>query len=319
MRNANLALVALALGAGCRWEEGLIIENMTGMVVIPREAASRTIDLPGEDPVDITDIKLIGPVYLGLFPGVESGLQKYLHPEMGPVYQDGVPGDTYPYGGTTLGELRFGCLEYLQCRMTSGRFQDWDDIVEWYNRVQPDDPMVDDQGQPVTTGDYLQQICYQKLEITSDYEARIVAAEDVNGDDAIDALDLDFVELSDADAAYLDGLSENDAPIEAGDFAGRFTLWQQEYFQNDEDGTGFSLWGWMDTPGTLNYQYSTCFNGGGYFDGEYNVNYYAGAAYPDLLNTPSKYIAAGDWVTGSAWTYSAVDDEVVLVLDYEVQ
>ena len=112
-------LLSAALLSGCYYDEGLTIENMTGTLVIPREAATRDF-LREDGSVDtVTDVRLIGPVYLGMFAGVEQGIEDYPHPSVGPQFQAGVPGDTYPYGSTTVGDIRYACFEHLTYQ---GRF-----------------------------------------------------------------------------------------------------------------------------------------------------------------------------------------------------
>ena len=305
-----LFLGALAAAAsGCAYEEGLIIENLKGQVRIPVEAATRTF-VTDDGEVTVTDPALIGPVYLGLFPGIEPAnvIEAYPHPEVGPVYLDGIEGNTYPYGGTTIGDFRFGCFEALSCRMVSGRYADWQDIIDWFELI--GDPILDGFGREVDNSELFRQTCFDLLDFTSDAETRITAYEDRNGDGELDEQDLDFV---------LDDAGEY--------FVGEFTIWQQEMFW-DQDAEGctpgadcpaFSLWGWMDAPSTNEFTFSTCDPEQGFRVNIYDADFIAGRAVIDLLNFPGQRISQGDWVSSESFRWDNIYDEPVLTLDFEVQ
>ena len=289
--------------SGCYYDEGLIIENMTGTVVIPREAATRDFVREGGTVETISDVRLIGPVYLGMFAGVEEGIEDYPHPSVGPQYQAGVPGDTYPYGSTTVGDIRYACFEHLTCKVSSGRYLDFDSMVEWFRDVL-EQPIVDNLGNEVTNGDFIRQTCYEYLNVTSDAEVQVTAT-DSNNDGAIDLNDLDFIEGSD------------------GNFYGEFDFWQQEYFedQKSEDGSmkGFSLWGWMDAPSQSSLRFGTCNSADGYTEQTYNNNFFGGQQYDDLINLPANYISDGDWVSTTGYTYESPFDTPELWIDFEVE
>jgi hypothetical protein len=312
MSSSSVSRVLLGLfvllGA-CRYEEGLIISNMQGTVFIPEEAATRTIVNAEGVEETITDVKLIGPVYLGVYPSIlpQDIVAPYPHPEVGPQYLEAIAGNAYPYGGTTIGDLRFACLEFLTCKVSSGRFEEWQDIVDWFADLGL--PIKDASGVEVTTGQYLQQTCFDQLNVTSDAEARLTAYQDVNDDGAINELDLDFVYV----------------PEEHG-FRAPFTLWQQEFFwdlaEEEQTGctpgtdcTGFSLWGWMDAPSTLDYVYSTCDGSFGFPNEIYNNEFNGGAVQPDVLNFPSTYLGSGDAVSSEGFVWNDIYDQPELVLD----
>ena len=296
----GLSLAGALLASGCTYDEGLTIKDLHGKVVLPAEAATRTFFHPDGSSETLTDPRLIGPVYLGLYSEVVDGVQAYPSPAIGPVFQPGVPGDTYPYGGTSLGDIRFPCMESLQCRVVSGRYVDFDGMVDWFTNVL-DDPIVDAYGAEVTNGDYIAQTCFDLMDYTTESEIRLTATKDKNEDGKLDKLDLDFVEQAD------------------GTFAADFTIYQQEYFQNDESGQGFSLWGWMDAPSDKSYRFTTCDPKGGFQQQEYTSNFQGGRPYQDLLNRPSQYISSGDWVSGTPYVYTSVDDaDVTITLDYQV-
>ena len=326
LRSAFVSLPLLALSggvlSGCQYDEGLIIHNMRGKVVVPRAAATRVITDADGNSTEVVDSRNIGPVYVGVFPSVlpANVVDTFPHPEIGPVYLEDVQGDTYPYGGTTIGDLRFACFDGLTCKMVSGRHLDFQSIIDWFSGTL-NQPIVDAQGAEVANGEYFRQTCFDLMEVTSDEEVYITVTEDKNGDEKIDAQDLDFQENAD------------------GDFEAEFILWQQDFFwdQDAEDCTpgtdcpGFSVWAFMDGPSGVNNSFSTCTSDSseGFRVNEYNVDFWGGRAEPDVLNAPGKYIGAGDWVSdahlkGGEWVEGAyrwdnIYDEPVIRIGHEVQ
>ncbi len=306
------ALCALALPVlttGCTWEEGLMIENMSGTVVIPREAATRDLIIDGEI-VETTDIALIGPVYLGLYASVqpENTVQRYPHPEVGPLFGNDnaiTIGDTYPYGGTTVGNFQSACVEDMVCKVISGRFLDFDDMVEWYDLI--GQPILDANEEPFENGELLRQQCLSRFDYTSDEEIRLTVTEDNNEDGEMNILDLDFVERPD------------------GNFEAEFLIWQQEYAENDE-GQGFTLWGFMDTPSTGDATFASCNPNRGFELTDYNENYNLGAAFRTILNRPSEVLESGDWVAGQqpdsedyGYIYQSQDDFPELWINHVIE
>jgi len=301
LRSSSLFIVTAAALTGCTFDEGITIENLHGKVIIPQEAATRTIHHEDGSDETVIDPRLIGPVYLGLYPSVVEGIQSYPAPAEGPVFQAGLPGDTYPYGGTSLGEMKFPCLQSLQCKLVSGRFVDFDAMVSWFNDTL-EQPIIDEKAQQVENGDYIADQCYELLHYTEPAEIGLTATADKNDDGVIDTKDLEFVD---------DG---------NGNFVADFTIYQQEYFENDETGEGFSLWGWMDAPSEVNSKFSTCDSTHGFEEMTYNRDFYSGRPYTDLLNHPSVYIAGGDWVASQPYVFKSADDtDIEITLDFPVQ
>lgn len=297
MRFSLLMASGLVL-AGCSFNEQLPIENLFGTVVLPEGAATRTIVVDGVEDT-VTDVRLIGPVVLGLYPDVSDTIFEYTHPIIGPSFQDGNPGDTFPYGGTTIGDIRFACLQELQCRVSSGRYVDYDEIIDW--QAQVGQPIEDAFGDVVTSGEYLRQVCFDILEASSDDEVRLIATEDRNGDEEINGGDLDFVQRAD------------------GQWEAEFIIWQQEYFEDTDSGDGMTLWGWMDAPSAEVYGFETCQSEFGFQDTEYNINVDGGRQQRDLLNRPSDYIQEGDWVSVEGFQYSSIDDIAEVEIGYQVE
>lgn len=306
-------LAAPSLG-GCVYDEGLLIENLKGTIRLPEAAATRTLVREDGTSETVTDARLIGPVYIGLFTEVygPNVVERYPHPEVGPQFQTNTPGDTYPYGGTTVGDLRFACFEFLTCKLTSGRFVDFDDVIDWFEFIEQ--PLVDEAGTPIESGEYFRQVCYDILNVTSDEEVMITQTVDKNEDGEISVLDLDFVQDDD------------------GSFVADFTIWQQELFwdkNQEEEGDcipgetcrGFEVWAFMDSPSTGSFQFSTCDGTQGFQNGEYNANFFGGRTYPDILNQPAQYISAGDWVATPSDDYEWADPyyQPEILIDYEVQ
>jgi len=306
---ASVMIAGSMFSTGCAYDEDLVIANIQGTVVIPRAAATRTfIDEEGVSS-ELTDVRLIGPVYLGLFPSVlppNSGAS-YSHPEVGPIYKEDVPGDTYPYGGTTVGDLKFGCFEFLTCKIVSGRYVDFDAMASWFADTLQQ-PILDANGAPVTNGEYVRQTCFDLLEVTSDEELLLTATEDRNDDEKINELDLDFYENKD------------------GDFEATFRFIQQDWYwdQNQKDCevgkdcTGFSLWGWMDAPSTISNVYQTCDPAQGYEEQTYNNDYAGGRPHANVLNAPSSYIGKGDWVADEGYVWKDIFEQPTIRLGFEV-
>ena len=307
-------LVAFAMGASsCAYDEGLLIENLRGKVRIPAADVIAITQNEDGSTTETPDPRLIGPVYLGLYSAIEPAnvVARYPHPSVGPQFQDGQVGDSYPYGGTTIGDIRFACVESLSCKMTSGRFVDWQQIVDWFIAI--DDPVIDAFRRPITDGEVLRQICYDILDYTSDDETRITVWEDRNGNDDFDSGDLDFV---------LDETGEF--------FVADFEMLQQEFFWDVDqadctpgvDCRGFSLWGWMDAPSDSASdpnRFNTCRRDFGFNANVYENDFISGSVWFDVLNFPQRYISDGDIVSSVPFQWDNIEDEPVLTLDFKVQ
>ena len=295
---------------GCTFDEGLIIENIDGTVVIPEDLVQRQYNVDGQTQL-ITDARNIGPVFLGLYSGVVEPdiIESYPHPEVGPTFDGARVGDTFPYGGTSIGAFRPLCLEALQCKVVSGRFVDWDEMAFWFADILGE-PIVDYFGNPAESGEFIRQTCMEAFNHTTDLELGLTVYEDRNDDEVLDEADLDFVDRGD------------------GFWEAKFTLWQQEYFEdvNSDSGTGMMLWGYMDAPAPGTGSFSSCIEGGAFTRTiDYNQNFRAGTNARDILNRPSDYIQVGDVVAGDqgdgtyGWEFSDVYDNPELFLNFEVQ
>ena len=301
-------LTGLGGVAGCDFDENLVIANLEGTVVVSRDAATRALAVLDEngEPIDtdgdgepdtqlVTDVALIGPVYLGLYASVKDAgeLEVYPHPEVGPQYIADRVGDTYPYGGTTVGDLRYACFEALQCKLVSGRFQDFDAILSWFNGM-VDSPVTDESDNTIESGEMFRQTCYALLDVATDFEVNITATVDRNEDGSIDSSDLDFVENAD------------------GDFEATFEIIQQDFIE------GFSIWGFMDAPASSDFSYSTCDRANGVLESEYAAGFYGGRVFPDVLNQPSQYIVDGDWVVSDSYVWADPMAQPTLHIDFAV-
>ena len=284
-----MTLTLLALG--CTFNEHLPEVDVHGTVKIPVAAA--TVEIDGEL---VEDPRLIGPVYLGAFPSIRDDLFEYPHPEMGPVLSEDIPGNTYPYGGGTVGRFDFGCFESIACEVVTGRFENYTDVLDFYREVGKV-PVTDEQGAQVESADYYRQYCYELFEVTADYEISWVSGED-----------LDFEKSADGEYYEAD-----------------FNLWRINYIQNME------LWGWVDSPGwdpTEGLVYATCNKDDGQANREYSNDYYYGNGYNNLLNFPGTYIGGGDFVSSmesvhvftaeDAEAFRASEEEPVITLDQQV-
>ncbi len=287
-----LTPLLIALSAGCAFDEHLPQVDIHGTVVVPREAATRTVyNIQTGQDEEIVDPRSIGAVFLGAFASIdEAGLNyDFPHPELGPIFKEDEPGNAYPYGGGTVGRFEFACYQALVCKVVTGRFTSYDDLLDYFTNV-VQEPVVDDLGSVVDSAAAFQAYCFELFNYTDDDELRFFSD------------DLDFVENSD------------------GDFEADYDMWQVTYYQN------MQLWGWVDSPDE-NYRFSTCDSGRGGQNQEYNNNYYYGANVIDVLNFPGENISAGDFVVGDPATITAEDadafrdsqEEPRLVIDFPVE
>ena len=276
MKTSHFGSIAIML-AGCgEFDEHLPQVDIQGTLVLPRAAATRTTTDPATGEVTETvDARFIGPVYMGAFASINEDDFPYPHPEIGPVIGGEQDGNTYPYGGGTVGRFDFACFEDLACRVTTGRFAGFEDVIDLFNNTL-NDPIVDEYGNIVDSPEYFRSYCYELFEYTADYELAFISNADRNHDGEIstEEMTLDFTENAN------------------GDFEAVFNLWQVTYYPE------MKIWGWMDAP-SEKFSFSTCDPELGQRNTEYANDYHYGANYTDLLNYPSKYIFENDWVVSA--------------------
>ena len=275
-----LTLVVPALGvlAGC-YQENLPLADLHGVVRIPKDAQAVTLSdtETGTDKV-IEDPRAFGPVYIGAFPSVKTGDFSYSHPEMGPILDDALPGNTYPYGGSTVGRFDWACYQSLVCKISTGRFESFDDIIDYFNN-QVGSPILDNDSQEVTSAEAFRERCYDTMYLTSDDELAFLN-HGVNFEDKGD---------------YFEASAE---------------MLHTKYVE------GMALWGWMDMPSKTN-TFLTCDDTDGWYYSRYAENYYTGTSHYDVLNYPSLYIDLGDWVVTEPYIVTDPDADFVLELEYQ--
>jgi hypothetical protein len=302
--NNKLTLIswlALGLASACRYDEGLSIYNLSGTVTIPRAAATRTLIDPSTGTErEVTDVRLLGPVYVGLYPSLDRTREQF------PLPEEVASGEASPYSGTTIGDIRYGCFEFFRCKMMSGRYLSYDDIIDFYTNVLGTPPK-DDFENIIEVGQYIQQTCFDLLEVTSDDEIRVLA-KDRNDDGTVDKQDLDFVE------------DEN------GDFVGKFEILQADFYP------GMVAWGFLDdaeifrttreSDGAIVQnmdEFTTCDPTRGYSEGTYQRNYRAGLQATDTLNRPLNYLKNTEgWVSDQGFTWTDPAEPANIVLDVSV-
>lgn len=278
MQDTPKLLLAAGLLAGC-YQENLPIADLKGKVKIPKEASQITLyDEETASEITIDDPRALGPVYLGSFPSVRTGDFAYSHPEMGPILTDELPGNTYPYGGSTVGRFDWACYQSLICKVPTGRFETFDEIIEYFNSVVMQ-PITDSSDQDVTSAEAFQERCYDVLYITSDEEL-----------------------------AFLNG--GLDFELEGDYYVADAEILHSKYAE------GMAVWGWMDAP-SKSYEYSTCDSENGWYFSRYSENYYTGTNYYDVINYPSLYISLGDWIAEEGATITDPDQEFELTLGYK--
>lgn len=285
-------LTSAALMTGCSTtEEGLEHFDLFGKVRIPKEAAEITITVATTDEETDTvvetdvaleaDVRNLGPVYLGVYPSIDDSLFEFPHPEVGPVLSEGSL-DSYPYGGSSVGRPDFACFEMLRCKITTGRFTSYDDILDYFaNELQT--PIVNQYDEEVTSAIEFREWCYETMFLTSDSE-------------------LPFLSMDGADFELNGDYWEADATI------------YHSYFRE-----GATVWGWMDSP-SRSYNFASCdttlwgwniF----YYDQQYNT----GATEAGILNAPANFIDRGDWIADEGDALKSPEDnfEVTLGFKYE--
>lgn len=291
IRTSLLALAVFASGCGYT-EDALEHFDLFGTVRIPKEAAAITVTQTTEDDegnstsqdVDLeADVRNLGPVYLGVFPGIDNNLFEFPHPEIGPVLSEDTL-DSYPYGGVTVGRPDFACYEMLVCKVTTGRFTSYDDVMEYF-RDELKEPIVNQYGDEVTSAIEFREWCYETMFLTSDNEIPFLS---LDGPDFVDKGDY----------------WEADATI------------YHSYFRENS-----VVWGWMDAP-TRSYNFASCTDVGqqaGWFQFYYTENFATGATYPQILNTPATFIDRGDWISESGYTMKSPEDNFVVELGYKYE
>jgi hypothetical protein len=249
-----LPSILLLQFVGCTFEENLPHKDLTGTVRIPIEAMTITLGL-NDDAREVTDERVLGPVYIGAFPSIQEGLYPYPHPEMGPIL--GQDGNTYPYGGSSIGRFDWACYQPLICKTVTGRYKDYDDLIEFFRDV-IQEPIRTIDGHEVSSAEEYQERCFEVYETLGDWENSFIGA-------------LDFTNQGD----YLE--AEVELP--------------HTYFRE-----GMSIWGWMDSPSST-FDFSTCDSSVGDIANYYDEYYEMGTNSMDLLNFPGKYISFGDWIS----------------------
>lgn len=274
-----LILTTAALLTGCYSEQGINHVDLKGTVRIPKEAA-RVQMSDGDDVWEIEpSIKSLGPVYIGVFSGMDDTLEDYSHPEIGPVIDNQV--NTYPYGGTTVGRFDWACYQAISCQVVTGRFRDYDEIIEFF-RDEVRNPITNLEGNEVTSALEFRERCYEVLYLTGDYELPFISGDD-----------LDFRE-------------------EGDEFVADIEILHTDYRE------GVAVWGWMDKPG-FNFNFGSCNEGIGVspFYYELDNDFFAGASFQNLLGYPAQFIEPGDYVAEEAAIIDNPEKEFTLTLGFE--
>lgn len=297
MKHAIPLLIVTSL-SGCTWNEDFTHFDLVGTVRLPKEAASFIyVDDKGVENI-IADPRAIGPVYLGAFPSVREGDFPYSHPEMGPIITSDHPGDTYPYGGGTVGRMSWGCYQSTVCRTVTGRFTGFGDILDWFNGVLgPLDgttnalEITDSSGTVITDDEVYRERCYDFLDYTSDAEVEFVPPDDSES----------------TIADYLDFHEDGDY------YVADVELLHVKLVE------GMQIWGWVDMP-TADFNFASCDpNDPNRFANVYNEYYPMGSSYGDLLNFPSLYIDVGDWVVDDAAVIEDPEKDFTVTLGYHYE
>lgn len=268
---------------GC-YQENLPDYDFVGKVVVPKAAATRLISDGAGGTEEVTDPRFIGPVFLGAYSGIDTLSFPYPHPSMGPILDSSVPGNTFPYGGTSVGRFDFACYDILACKVVTGRFTDYNDVLDYFRLIGK--PVTNFEGTEIENSSTFQQQCYYYYSATSDQEMSFIGEKD-------------FTENAD------------------GDFEADFTMPHTSYHE------GMAMWGFMDAPmidpnSTINNgTFTTCQETGSHTVPDYNNSTTEGEQVVDALNSPSNSITAGDWVGDGTTFVTSVDDELVINLSVQ--
>lgn len=276
----SISLITAMLASGCAFQEDLPEVDLQGVVRLPAAISQFNYTLDpdlNEDPDVIDDARGIGPVYLGVFPSVQEGLYDFPHPEIGPVLSSSQEGNTYPYGGTSIGRFDWACYQQLICKVTTGRFTSFDDIIDYFSNTLSD-PIEDSLGDEVIGGSDFQERCFEVLYMTGDYELLFV------NDETDFVLNGDFYE------------AEVNIP---------HTIYAE----------GMSVWGWVDMP-SQTYEFASCDPTVGQRQQYYDQNIDLGTNFLDLLNYPGNYIDSGDWVVEEPAIITDPEEEFTLEIGF---
>lgn len=283
MPSERLSVPHLSVGlllstlAACTYDENLPNADLKGTVVIPKELASVTLgNTEGTWTIE-DDARAIGPVYIGVYAGIDDTLYSYPHPEWGPVLANQSAGDAYPYGGTSAGRFAWGCYKATVCKTVTGRYDSYQSVIDFF-RDQLRAPLVDDLGNEVTSAEEYQERCFEVESVTSDEELDIVGP-------------LEFVDDGDNFVAEVEILR---------------TQWDP----------GVSVWGFADMPSS-SFAFDTCNPSEGGYHSWYSEGYYKGTNYRDVLNFPGYYISKGDLVSDNPVQLEDPETKFELVLGYK--
>ena len=261
---------------GCTFNEDLNYYDLTGTIKIPIAATQFAYGLGDEEQI-IDDIRGLGPVYLGVFASVQDGLYPYPHPEMGPILAEGQDGNTYPYGGTTLGRFDWACYEQLVCKTVTGRYETYDDILDFFGNVLDESIRTYD-GHIVSSSAEYQERCFEVEYSTGDNEMLFVGPRDfrIEGEYLVADVTIPHIPFNE----------------------------------------GMQIWGWIDMP-SPSFEFNTCDPSVGDTVNYYNEFYDLGTNAIDVLNYPGKYIDFGDWVVQTPYTVNDPNQPFELELGFQ--
>jgi hypothetical protein len=260
---------------GCTFNEDLNYYDLTGTVKIPIAATQFVYGFDDEEQL-IDDIRGMGPVYLGVFPSIQEGLYPFPHPEMGPILAEGQDGNAYPYGGNTIGRFDWACYEQLVCKVVTGRYSDYNDILDFFGTVLDDNVRTYD-GHIVGSGDEYRERCFEYEYAAGDQEMLFVGVRnfEVEGDYLVAEASIPHIPFNE----------------------------------------GMQVWGWIDMP-SPSFEFNTCDPSVGDTVNYYNESYDLGTNAIDVLNYPGKYIDFGDWIAQTPFTITDPSEPFELELGF---
>ena len=270
----------------------------TAPLANPKAAATRQ-GKANDDPsdystVEVTDPRLLGPIYIGSFGGLDTTSRPYPFPKQGPIIA-GQEGNSFPYGGTTVGHLDFACYQALACKVTTGRFEDYADLLDYFANVLHR-PVKNNSGDALTVDQAteFQQYCYDYYYVTSDAEMSFIGVDNLSFTEDGDDYVADFTLFH---TFYKEGMMVwglMDAPLikpDAIELAGTFSTCQPAVDPNATTGNGIRNIYW------------------------YDQTFAEGASYSNVLNYPTQYLDVDDWVSSGV---EVTSDSETITLNIDI-
>ena len=186
----------------------------------------------------------------------------------------------------------YACYEQLRCKVVTGRYTDYQEIIDFFSDV-VQEPILAPDGTEVTNASTYQEHCFTTEYVTSDDELSFV---DDEPNEDVRPYFKPYFSLNEEGTHYVADVTIPHALVV----------------------DGMELWGWVDMP-SARYNFASCNESEGDMHYRYTEQFYKGSSYPDLLNFPGLYIDEGDWIVDEPYTVDSADDEFVIDFTYKFE